>query len=113
MNDIIKYYAKAGVLLAIKMNGETVLGTLVKDPDSNSGYAFKSAICPVFIKEENLNYQLSEDEAVKGINENVVCFLYLNEQIHISFDHKGDVYHRLVEVRPFDLPIFYNDSMFA
>ena len=56
MKDIIKYYAKAGVLLAIKMNDETVLGTLVKDPDSKSGYAFKSAICPVFIKEENLNY---------------------------------------------------------
>lgn len=91
---------KKSIVCYLWMEGEPVIGTFVNDNHAGgSGIAFKSSICPNFIKQENAMFNETEGSGMTGFYSIISDLKIVKEpsganKLLVSFD-EGKVWHRV------------------
>lgn len=91
---------KKSIVCYLWIEGEPVIGTFVSDDYAGgSGIAFKSSICPNFIKQENAMFNETEKSGMTGFYSIISDFKIVEEpsganKLLVSFD-EGKTWHRV------------------
>ena len=86
-------------LVRIKLEGEYVYGLFVEDDYVPTKIAFKSVICPDFIRRDNMISGDSEEEAMTGFYCEVDSVLYRGSDLYIAFPSiEREIYFHYVDV---------------
>ena len=95
----LKKYITLHQLVRIKLEGEYVYGLFVEDNFVPSKIAFKSVICPDFIRRDNIIADNSEEEAMTGFYCEIDFVLRRNDDLYIAFPsiHR-EIFFHYVEV---------------
>lgn len=91
---------KKSIVCYLWIEGEPVIGTFVSDDYAGgSGIAFKSSICPNFIKQENAMFNETKKSGMTGFYSIISDFKIVEEpsganKLLVSFD-EGKTWHRV------------------
>lgn len=100
-------------LFATVIESEVVIGRFVTDEISSEDYiAFRSSICPEFVKVINRNSNEEEGNGLTGFYGIVSEFHIVNENVYISFD-EGKTLSLVKPLRVFDRYMYETDGIVA
>lgn len=95
----LKKYIALHQLVRIKLEGEYVYGLFVEDVFAPSKVAFKSVICPDFIRRDNAISGDDEESGMTGFYCEVESVLYRNDDLYIAFPSiEREIHFHYVEV---------------
>lgn len=95
----LKNYIALHQLVCINLEGENVYGIFVEDDFVPSKIAFKSVICPDFIRRDNAIAGDSEEEGMTGFYCEVDYVLHRGDDLYIAFPSiEREIFFHYVEV---------------
>jgi hypothetical protein len=95
----LKNYIALHQLVRIKLEGEYVYGIFVEDVFMPTKIAFKSVICPDFIRRDNAIMGDSEEDGMTGFYCEVDSVLRRGDDLYIAFPSiEREIFFHYVEV---------------